>query len=104
MTFNGVFKEYRAKLNADELEQYRPTAGNDQAQVFYCYLLQANWKNLENGYKLMYRPLTDDEIKQANSQNNTDPKKEKDYIQRLKNQNALGKLEKHFKKSQKNNN
>lgn len=102
LTFNGVFKEYRTKLNAGELDQYRPTANSDQAQVFYCYLLQANWKNLKNGYKLMYRPLTDDEIKAVNNKNKTDPKKEKDYIQRLKNQNALGKLEKRLKKYDKN--
>lgn len=58
MTFNGVFKEYRKKYDAGELDHYRQKDEND-----YFWFLTASWMQKDANYSVAVRELTDDEKK-----------------------------------------
>ncbi|MGK4182895.1 protein rep, partial [Enterococcus faecium] len=58
ITFNGVFKEYKKKYDAGELDHYRQKDEND-----YFWFLTASWMQKDANYSVAVRELTDDEKK-----------------------------------------
>lgn len=56
ITFNGVFKEYRKKYDAGELDHYKKKDEND-----YYWFLTACWMKKDSEYEVNYRRLTEDQ-------------------------------------------
>lgn len=56
ITFNGVFKEYRKKYDAGELDRYKKKDEND-----YYWFLTACWMKKDSEYEVNYRRLTEDQ-------------------------------------------
>nr|WP_172690062.1 protein rep [Pediococcus pentosaceus]BAV54018.1 replication protein [Pediococcus pentosaceus] len=56
ITRRGIFKDYRKKYKAKELDDYREVDTN-----FYYYLLRSTWEMSEHRYNEIYRKLTDEE-------------------------------------------
>lgn len=56
ITFNGVFKDYRKKYDAGELDRYKKKDEND-----YYWFLTACWMKKESEYEVDYRRLTEDQ-------------------------------------------
>ncbi|EMW6450665.1 TPA: protein rep [Enterococcus faecium] len=58
ITFNGVFKEYKKKYEAGELDHYKKKDENE-----YFWFLTASWMQKDANYSVAVRELTDDEKK-----------------------------------------
>lgn len=56
ITFNGVFKEYKKKYEAGDLDQYKKKDENE-----YFWFLSASWMRKEAKYAVDYREMSVDE-------------------------------------------
>ncbi|HFU5905018.1 TPA: protein rep [Enterococcus faecium] len=56
ITFNGVFKEYKKKYEAGDLDQYKKKDENE-----YFWFLSASWMRKESKYAVDYREMSADE-------------------------------------------